>query len=168
MNGKTTTSRIFSLLLGLLRRRREVSTDHFVELLFVDRAVAASSDLLSPLRSRFVSEDDLGSIRELGDVGTTELLDCLLEGRTVHGAESATGCDHLTSKRVRLAVRHGLLLAVGLGGAFAVGLLVGLGSLGLGFGICFAFGGCVGSVVTGGESVHVLVMTVKRNTYAPL
>jgi hypothetical protein len=166
MNANMNTPRISSFLLGLLRRRGEVGADHFVELFFVDRVVAASSDLLSPLRSRFLTEDDLGSIRELGDIGTTELVDCLLEGRTVHGAESATGCDHLTSKRVRLAVRHGLLLAVGLGGNFAIGLLVGL--LGLGFGLCFAFGGCVGSVVTGGESVHVLVMTAKRNTYAPL
>jgi hypothetical protein len=99
MNAKITTPRISSLLLGFLRRRCEVGADHFVELLFIDRVVAASSDLLSPLRSRFVSEDDLGSIRELGDIGTTELLDCLLEGRTVHGAESTTGCDHLTSKR---------------------------------------------------------------------
>jgi hypothetical protein len=166
MNAKITTPRISSLLLGFLRRRCEVGADHFVELLFIDRVVAASSDLLSPLRSRFVSEDDLGSIRELGDIGTTELLDCLLEGRTVHGAESTTGCDHLTGERVRLAVRHGLLLAVGLGGDFAVGFLVGL--LGLGFGLRFAFGDCVGRVVTGGESVHVLVMTAKRNTYAPL
>jgi hypothetical protein len=168
MNVSATASHISSLLLGLLRRRLEHGADRLVKVLFGLRGVAAIFDLLSLLRPRLVPEDDHGSLRELGDIVTTELFDCLLEGGAVHGAKSTTGCDLVTSKRVQLAVRDGLLLAVGFGGDFAVGLLVGLRSLGLGFGLCFATGGHVGSGVTDSESVNVLASTAKRNTYAPL
>jgi hypothetical protein len=149
MNVGTTASHILSLLLSLLRRRLERGTDRLVEVLFGHSGVTAIFDLLSLLRPRLIPEDNYGSVCELGDIGTTELVDCLLEGRAVHGAKSATGRDLVTSKRVQLAVRDDLLLAVGLGGDFAADILVGLGSLGLGFGLRFAVGGHVGSVVTG-------------------
>lgn len=60
---------------------------------------------------------------------------------------------------MRFAFGDRLLLAVSLGGALTVGVLFGLRSLGLGFGLCsgFALGVSVGRLITGNMSVHVLI-----------
>jgi hypothetical protein len=68
----------------------------------------------------------------------------------VHGAKRASDRDDFANKRARCAIGNGLLPAVGLGGGFAGGILVGLRGLGLGFGLRagFANGVLVGVTVT--------------------
>ena len=142
---------VLSLLLSSLRRRRELSLDAVVELLFGHGVIAFLRDLLELVRPRLLAEHDCSGLGELFGEGATELVDGLLEGRTVHGAKSATGRDDFANERAGRAVRNGLLLAVCLGGGLAGGGLLGFRGLGLGFGLCAGFAiGVVGrSAVTG-------------------
>ena len=97
----------------------------------------------------YLAEHDRVGSREALRESASKLLDSLLEGFAVHGAESAAGRDGVASKRVRFAVRNGLLLA-GPGGGLASGVLFGLGGLRLGFGLRgdFTIGVAIGPSVT--------------------
>lgn len=66
---------------------------------------------------------------------------------------------------MRFAIRDRLFLADSLGGALAVGVLFGLRSLGLGFGLRsgFALGVSVGRRFTGDVSVQVVIAIASRN-----
>lgn len=118
--------RFRSLLLGSLRRRREVGSNALVELLFGHRGIACLADLLELGRPWLLAEHDRGSFRELFGVGAAELLNGLLQGRVVDGAKSAGHRDGLVEQRARCAVGNGLLPAFGLGGGFSGGALFGL------------------------------------------
>lgn len=87
-----------SLLLGLLRRRSEISADDFVELLFADRDIVVVSDLLNLLRSRLLSKHDRDIGCELVGKGATELLDSLLEGRAIQSTKSTSACKGAAGK----------------------------------------------------------------------
>lgn len=154
-----------SLLLGLFRRRSEISADGFVEILFGHRGRVVFADLLKLLGPRLVSKHNSGASCELATVkGTTVLLDSLLEGQAIQSAKSARACKSAASKRVRFALRDGLLLADSFGGALAIGILLGLRGLGLGFGLRsgFALGVSGGRSFTGDVSVDVKIAIASR------
>lgn len=87
-----------SLLLGSLRRRRELSLNAVVELLFIHRAIAFLGDLLELSRSWLLAEHDRGRTRELLSEGAAELFDGLLEGGVVQGAKRASERNDLADK----------------------------------------------------------------------
>ena len=88
----------------------------------------------------------------------------------VQGAKSASERDDFADKRARCAARNGLLLAVGLGGGLAGGLLFGLCGLGLGFDLCADFAiGVVGRFTVTNDGLAMLLVVIGvRDTYTPL